>query len=116
MRLTVKLLNAAGTICFSFTILFSEAGTIMRVAPREQTIFFTAIPALEKGNGPHPITAQRLISALEVASASVFFFFIFKKIKISKIYVCFEKFQKWPPVARPRGDRVLSPKQWAIGP
>ena len=81
MRLTVKLLNAAGTICFSFTILFSEAGTIMRVAPREQTIFFTAIPALEKGNGPHPITAQRLISALEVASASVFFFFIFKKNK-----------------------------------
>ena len=28
-----------------------------------------------------------------------FFFFIFKKIKISKIYVRFEKFQKYTPVA-----------------
>ena len=28
-----------------------------------------------------------------------FFFFIFKKIKISKIYVYFEKFQKYTPVA-----------------
>ena len=35
----------------------------------------------------------------------VFSFFILKKIKISKIYVRFEKFRKWPPVARPRGDR-----------
>ena len=46
----------------------------------------------------------------DAARVSVFFFFIFKKIKISKIYVCFEKFRKWPPVARPRDDRVLSPK------
>jgi len=28
-----------------------------------------------------------------------FFFFIFKKNKISKIYVRFEKFQKYTPVA-----------------
>ena len=33
------------------------------------------------------------------ASFSGFFFFIFKKIKISKIYVGFGKFQKYTPVA-----------------
>ena len=33
------------------------------------------------------------------ACAGGFFFFIFKKIKISKIYVCFGKFQKYTPVA-----------------
>ena len=32
-------------------------------------------------------------------SVGGFFFFIFKKIKISKIYVGFEKFQKYTPVA-----------------
>ena len=36
-----------------------------------------------------------------------FFFFIFKKIKISKIYVHFEKFQKYPPVAP---HRATGPK------
>ena len=32
---------------------------------------------------------------------SAFFFFIFKKIEISKIYIRFTIFQKYPPVARP---------------
>ena len=35
-----------------------------------------------------------------------FFFFIFKKIKISKIYVSFGKFQKYTPVALWGGDRA----------
>jgi len=35
-----------------------------------------------------------------------FFFFIFKKIKISKIYVDFGKFQKYTPVALWGGDRA----------
>ena len=35
----------------------------------------------------------------EKTTTGAFFFFIFKKIKISKIYVCFEKFQKYTPVA-----------------
>jgi len=35
-----------------------------------------------------------------------FFFFIFKKIKISKIYVGFGKFQKYTPVALWGGDRA----------
>ena len=35
-----------------------------------------------------------------------FFFFILKKIKISKIYVRFEKFQKYTPIAHARGDRT----------
>jgi hypothetical protein len=35
-----------------------------------------------------------------------FFFFIFKKIKISKIYVRFGKFQKYTPVALWGGDRA----------
>ena len=34
-----------------------------------------------------------------------FFFFIFKKIKILKIYVRFEKFQKYTPVAQRGSDR-----------
>ena len=36
-----------------------------------------------------------------------FFLFYIKKIKISKIYVRFEKFRKYTPVARPRGDKTL---------
>ena len=36
-----------------------------------------------------------------------FFFFIFKKNKISKIYVCFQIFQKYTPVALPKGDRPI---------
>jgi len=52
------------------------------------------------------------------ATVCAFFFFIFKKIKISKIYVHFGKFQKYTsvaphratgplhgPVAHPEGDR-----------
>ena len=35
-----------------------------------------------------------------------FFFFILKKIKISKIYVRFGKFQKYTPVALWGGDRA----------
>jgi len=35
-----------------------------------------------------------------------FFFFIFKKIKISKIYIGFGKFQKYTPVALWGGDRA----------
>ena len=34
-----------------------------------------------------------------------FFIFIFKKIKISKIYCRSKKFQKWAPVAHGEGDR-----------
>jgi len=78
--------------------------------------------------------------------SSGFFFFIFKKIKISKIYVGFGKFQKYTPVALwgatgikcnffsssnlqqspwrkkggpvapPTGDRPLSPTPGATGP
>ena len=66
-----------------------------------------------------------------------FFFFIFKKNKISKIYVRFGKFQKYTPVAlwgatglkcnffssnlqrspwREKKEGGLSPPQWATGP
>ena len=38
---------------------------------------------------------------LDVQQQAVFSFLYFLKIKISKIYVCFEIFQKYPPVARP---------------
>ena len=42
-----------------------------------------------------------LRSAQSPSSTRAFFFFIFKKIKISKIYVCFEIFQNYP--RRPLG-------------
>ena len=35
----------------------------------------------------------------------LFFIFIFKKLKISKIYGRSKKFQKWAPVAHGEGDR-----------
>ena len=35
----------------------------------------------------------------------LFFIFIFKKYKISKIYGSFKKFQKWAPIAHGEGDR-----------
>ena len=41
-----------------------------------------------------------------VAKQGGFFFFIFKKIKISKIYVGFGKFQKYTPVALWGGDKA----------
>ena len=40
-----------------------------------------------------------------VSEARIFFIFIFKKIKISKIYGGFEKFQNYTPVAPCLGDR-----------
>ena len=48
-------------------------------------------------------------------AASAFFFFIFKKIKISKIYIRFEKFRKWPQSPAPGATGVLSPKQQTTG-
>ena len=49
---------------------------------------------------------QQIVNFLANKSCA-FFFFIFKKIKISKIYVHFEIFQKYPPVA-PIGRQALS--------
>ena len=45
----------------------------------------------------------------------LFFIFIFKKIKISKIYGRSKKFKKWAPVTHREGDRPLSPRQGATG-
>ena len=46
-----------------------------------------------------------------------FFSFLYlKKIKISKIYGGFEKFQNYTPVSPYLGDGGLSPSGWAIGP
>ena len=47
---------------------------------------------------PNPATSMLGLLA-DYGSNCGFFFFIFKKIKISKIYVRFEKFQKYTPVA-----------------
>ena len=58
---------------------------------------YQAEPMVITGNGLGPNVGSWLLG--------VFFFFIFKKIKISKIYVHFENFRKYPPVARPRGNR-----------
>ena len=41
--------------------------------------------------------AHLQVAHLAVTSAAFSFLYL-KKIKISKIYVCFEKFQKYPPV------------------
>ena len=46
----------------------------------------------------------------------IFFIFIFKKIKISKIYGRFEKFQNYTPVAPCLGDRGPVAPGWATGP
>jgi hypothetical protein len=43
---------------------------------------------------------------VEALTDGGFFFFIFKKIKILKIYVRFGKFQKYTPVALWGGDRA----------
>jgi len=43
--------------------------------------------------------------ALSNLSLGFFFIFLFKKIKISKIYGGFEKFQNYTPVAPYLGDR-----------
>ena len=40
-----------------------------------------------------------------VTANTGFFIFIFKKIKILKIYDRSKKFQKWAPVAHGEGDR-----------
>jgi len=40
-----------------------------------------------------------------VLKPGIFFIFVFKKIKISKIYGGFEKFQNYTPVAPCLGDR-----------
>ena len=66
---------------------------------------------LARWRRPEP-TQRNLATSLPVAQGlsepptSAFFFFILKKIKISKIYVHFEKFQKYP----------RSPPHWATGP
>ena len=52
--------------------------------------------------GP-PGTSSHGSLSNQVALNSVFLFFIY--LKKPKIYVRFEKFRKYPPVARPRGDR-----------
>ena len=59
------------------------------------------------GNGPTwtgPIGSEHngVCSHEDPLSFAIFFFFIFKKIKISKIYVRFEKFRKYTLVALPR--------------
>jgi len=51
-----------------------------------------------RGDAP-PLGVPRL------AARRIFFIFIFKKIKISKIYGRFEKFQNYTPVAPCLGDR-----------
>ena len=61
--------------------------------------------------------AHLQVAHLAVTSAAFSFLYL-KKIKISKIYVCFEKFQKYPrapyeggdrgPVAQATGDRTLT--------
>jgi len=48
------------------------------------------------------------VGPLLVLLLGVFFFFIFKKYKISKINGRFKKFQKRTPVAQATGDRDLS--------
>ena len=53
------------------------------------------------------VTFEQLMWAhLIDKSSRRFFLFYIKKIKISKIYVRFEKFQKYTPVAHARGDRT----------
>ena len=53
---------------------------------------------------PH---AAQLAAGRAARPIAVFSFLYLKKIKISEIYVCFENFRKYTPVARPRGDRTL---------
>ena len=57
----------------------------------------------DAGRSTLPFWAEKLEVGL---LSSGFFFFIFKKIKISKIYVGFGKFQKYTPVALWGGDRA----------
>ena len=65
--------------------------------------------------GPPP--GLGLGAAWRPSGPTGFFSFLYlKKIKISKIYGGFEKFQNYTPVAPCLGDRGLSPPGWATGP
>ena len=65
----------------------------------ERQVKLTQVWAEPIGSKPNP----------DLQRASSFFFFIFKKIKISKIYVRFENFRKYPRSPGPGATRVLSP-------
>ena len=56
---------------------------------------------IRRGNMFDGSGVKQAVLMPEPEMPSGFFFFIFKKIKISKIYVCFEIFQKYTPVALP---------------
>ena len=57
--------------------------------------------SMEKGTTPpeHGLPGCVRCRPAQQQTRDFFFFFIFKKIKILKIYVHFEKFQNYPPIA-----------------
>ena len=70
----------------------------------------------KKINGPITWAVEEKKETSRPPGEGLFFIFIFKKNKISKIYGGFEKFQNYIPVAPCLGDRGLSLPGWATGP
>ena len=77
----------------------------------------TASAAMRQGSRPNSwFRPVRSVAIAKQLQTGIFFSFLYlKKIKISKIYGGFEKFQNYTPVAPCLATGGLSPSGWATG-